>query len=580
MKKKYSIFFILVLGISFAAKIVFLASDSLPWGDDLYYWLWFQHPFISYPDHPPLIGYLVGISTLIFGQHAFALALGGVIIYAILAFFGYFFAANLFSPRSPLAGFLFASSVSAVPYFAGVSVIMCPDTVLAFFAFFTLFAYHNAFFRQKNSPQAWILAGIFLSLALFSKLTTFFMGASIFLFACFSKKRKDYLSNPYFFLSFFPSVFVGIALLISDYSHDWAMIKYTHVRASSKTNFASTLNFLGNQFLHYSPLFFSMGVILSLRSVWQYFRSQPQQHSQNKSNSELRLNQKEYATNVPVTKMVGGEEAVFFFGFSTFYCFLIVVWSLTQTRMLNHWSSFFIFPAIFLVIFYSLQMYSRPWFKKVLFANFIFSIFYCCLATFHIVFGTLDHRYDETRNDTFRSYNIFLKKVSLWVHEKTGNYPKENSDWLFCYNTLKETTPESFLTYYQNEMIKDIPIITNNFRPAVYLEFYLPQAPHIVGLTNNNLSLKPYPQVGDQYSLYDIVVDYRDFVKKDAYVLIQKLSLFPNGNSSPTKVWMRENFAEVEKIKLFSSKRKGKTVEYFELYLAKNYQPSRLLKKQ
>jgi 4-amino-4-deoxy-L-arabinose transferase-like glycosyltransferase len=46
---------------------------AFPIGDEAYYWMWGRHPALSYYDHPPLQGWLQGLSYAIFGRSLFAL---------------------------------------------------------------------------------------------------------------------------------------------------------------------------------------------------------------------------------------------------------------------------------------------------------------------------------------------------------------------------------------------------------------------------------------------------------------------------------------------------------------------------
>lgn len=46
---------------------------AFPVVDETYYWMWGRHPQLSYYDHPPLQGWLQGISYMLFGHSFFAL---------------------------------------------------------------------------------------------------------------------------------------------------------------------------------------------------------------------------------------------------------------------------------------------------------------------------------------------------------------------------------------------------------------------------------------------------------------------------------------------------------------------------
>lgn len=57
----------------FLALKVFYGFNAAPFGDEAYYWMWGRHPALSYYDHPPLQGWLQGLSYTLFGRSLFAL---------------------------------------------------------------------------------------------------------------------------------------------------------------------------------------------------------------------------------------------------------------------------------------------------------------------------------------------------------------------------------------------------------------------------------------------------------------------------------------------------------------------------
>ena len=63
-----------------AAKLALLALLP-PFMDETYYWLWGQHPALSYFDHPPLVGWTQGLAG-VFGWTLFGLR---VMVLATLA---------------------------------------------------------------------------------------------------------------------------------------------------------------------------------------------------------------------------------------------------------------------------------------------------------------------------------------------------------------------------------------------------------------------------------------------------------------------------------------------------------------
>ena len=56
---------------------------ALPIGDEAYYWMWGRHLALSYYDHPPLQGWLQGLSYTLFGRSLFALRWMTVAAFAV-----------------------------------------------------------------------------------------------------------------------------------------------------------------------------------------------------------------------------------------------------------------------------------------------------------------------------------------------------------------------------------------------------------------------------------------------------------------------------------------------------------------
>ena len=184
----------------------------------------------------------------------------------------------------------------------------------------------------------------------------------------------------------------------------------------------------------------------------------------------------------------------------------------------------------------------------------------------------LDYRYDETRNDRFKTYNIWLKNFSLWFHEKTGSYPEENSDWFYRYDTIKDANdPNSFHYYYKKEMQKDLPVITLTFRTASYVKFFVNPEEIVFGLTKNNLLPCADCTVGDDYSLYDILIDGEKFIGQDFYLLAQWAYRDHQFQKTKTEEWLSRAFERTTEVKSFESKRYGKSVGSFVLYKLENY---------
>src|SRR5262245_57534101 len=56
-----------------------LAAFVRPFAAALYYWCWSRDLQLSYYDHPPMVAYLIRLSTELFGNTVFAIRLPGVV---------------------------------------------------------------------------------------------------------------------------------------------------------------------------------------------------------------------------------------------------------------------------------------------------------------------------------------------------------------------------------------------------------------------------------------------------------------------------------------------------------------------
>ena len=99
------------------ARVVWLAvqpADLYP--DEAQYWFWSLHPALGYYSKPPLVAWLIALTTGAFGDSEFAVRLSAPLLHAIAAGFVYAAAARLYDRRT---GFWSALTYASLP---GVSL--------------------------------------------------------------------------------------------------------------------------------------------------------------------------------------------------------------------------------------------------------------------------------------------------------------------------------------------------------------------------------------------------------------------------------------------------------------------------
>ena len=80
---------VLVLGMLFYRMAFVLAHDYSLFVDEAQYWLWSRTPDFGYYSKPPLIAWLIAITTKLLGDTEFAVKLPALLAYPLAALFIY-----------------------------------------------------------------------------------------------------------------------------------------------------------------------------------------------------------------------------------------------------------------------------------------------------------------------------------------------------------------------------------------------------------------------------------------------------------------------------------------------------------
>lgn len=213
-------------GIFLGLYIVILLGCSfftLPTTDTYYYWTWSQHLQLSYYDGPPMVAYLLWLTTHLFGNTFFAINLVSIgcilgvaaLIYNILYSFS--------SPASAkIAALLWLVYPFATTRFITISMTL--DGLEVLFSLVILWCVLRLF----RSPQVvnFYLLGIAVGLGLLAKYNVVILICGIMLFALIHPHlRKLYLS-PHLYLAAVVSVAIFSPVLIWNYQHGWTSFLY------------------------------------------------------------------------------------------------------------------------------------------------------------------------------------------------------------------------------------------------------------------------------------------------------------------------------------------------------------------
>ena len=184
------------MGFCVAALIV-LRAIMAAWlplsADEAYYWLWSKHLAAGYYDHPPVIAFLIRFCTFLFGDTAFGVRLGGVLLSALTSWFVWRSAQLILGDerRAALAALLFNLTLMI-----GVEMLAAtPDTPSI--AATAAFLFCLAKVQATRKGHWWIWAGVAAGLGLLSKYSGFFVGAGGLVWLLASPSARSWLKTPW-----------------------------------------------------------------------------------------------------------------------------------------------------------------------------------------------------------------------------------------------------------------------------------------------------------------------------------------------------------------------------------------------
>lgn len=207
----------LIWGITLAIKLALSAWYPL-FQDEMYYWVWAQHPALSYFDHPPFVAWLIraGLPLQDFGS---AVRWPTVLFGHMALLIWLTIVKDRLSPKSAI---LYCLLFSLAPLTGLGTIIATPDVPLLVFWSLAVLAFIEALQTEK---WRWFIAlGISAGLGFCSKYhMVLLMPLSLLCFYLTKQRATQYAKL---------SVSVVLALLFSapvfiwNYQHDWASFSF------------------------------------------------------------------------------------------------------------------------------------------------------------------------------------------------------------------------------------------------------------------------------------------------------------------------------------------------------------------
>src|SRR6202023_21783 len=235
-----------------AVRLIWLAvqpADLYP--DEAQYWFSELHPALGYYSKPPLIAWLIALTTGVLGDSEFAIRLSAPLLHAVAAGFVYAIAARLYDRRT---GFWSALAYLTLPGVSLSGFIISTDAVLLPCWAAALYAFIRA--REPGGTRWWLMVGVMAGLGLLAKYAMAYWLLSALGYVLLVRAERRHL-RPLLAAA-------GFALLAYSPNFWWnwqnGFVSYVHVRDNAGMSEPlihpeAFLEFFGSQFAVFGPLF-------------------------------------------------------------------------------------------------------------------------------------------------------------------------------------------------------------------------------------------------------------------------------------------------------------------------------------
>ncbi len=245
-------------------------TDLYP--DEAQYWVWSLHPALGYYSKPPLVAWLIALTTGVFGDEELAVRLAAPLLHFGTALIVFQIARRLYDSRTALWSSL---AYVTLPGVSVSAVIMSTDAPLLFCWAAALY-----FFIRAREPGGaplpkpmvgqerfwWIAVGVAAGFGLLAKYAMAYWLFSALLFLVIFPQERRHLRH--FLLS------VAVALVIYAPNFVWnaleGFVSYRHTRDNAHLSGSffhpdAFAQFLAAQFGVFGPIFFAVLILLVLR---------------------------------------------------------------------------------------------------------------------------------------------------------------------------------------------------------------------------------------------------------------------------------------------------------------------------
>jgi len=257
---------LVLIAVSFLLRLIAISYVPLI-PEEAYYWMYSQHPSLSYFDHPPMVAWVIFVGTRLFDDTETGVRICGNLIATASIGLMYWYARIWMGRRAALCS---ALALLILPFYFWTGFIATMDSQLIFFWLLCLIGASLAL--RQGKWWGWYVAGAGFGGAMLGKYTGVFVGFGVLLSMILYRPWRKHLISPHPYLAAFMGICLFSPVILWNAMHGWASFRFQFLDRTeihpfwSWRSLISPLNFLGLQLVAVTPIFVVAAASLMGRS--------------------------------------------------------------------------------------------------------------------------------------------------------------------------------------------------------------------------------------------------------------------------------------------------------------------------
>ena len=213
----------LIIIVSLLLRLLCISYNNLL-TEEAYYWNYAQHLDIGYLDHPPMVAFLIKVTTAVFGNNEFGVRIPSLLCWLLTAFYSF----KLTTLMKRGSGIYAVMLLAILPFFFLQSLVITPDLPLISCWSVTLYCLYRSLIL--NESNYWYGAGIWLGLGLLSKYTIVLLPPAAFLYICTVPTARSWLTRKEPYLAALIAALLFSPVIYWNATHEWASFLFQSTR--------------------------------------------------------------------------------------------------------------------------------------------------------------------------------------------------------------------------------------------------------------------------------------------------------------------------------------------------------------